>query len=224
MKPRLYLETTIPSYLVARRSRDLRLAADQETTEEWWATRRKDFDLFVSEAVLEEVSRGDAGFAAARLAALRGLPVLGDSPMAVQVTKRLLAEGIIPPVAADDATHRRNIWNASSVDGEFFDGQRHHRLGPGRHVVAADSPARSQLGFLGARIPGPRQQQQRLVDDRVAQAEQDRVLCRAEYAAAVATQHELVRIEDESGQRAATHRSTTGSRVAESGHRKALLT
>ena len=29
----------------------------------------------------------------------------GDSPMAVQVTKRLLAEGIIPPVAADDATH-----------------------------------------------------------------------------------------------------------------------
>lgn len=105
MKPRLYLETTIPSYLVARRSRDLRLAADQETTEEWWATRRKDFDLFVSEAVLEEVSRGDAGFAAARLAALRGLPVLGDSPMAVQVTKRLLAEGIIPPVAADDATH-----------------------------------------------------------------------------------------------------------------------
>jgi hypothetical protein len=36
MNPRLYLETTIPSYLVARRSRDLRLAADQATTQEWW--------------------------------------------------------------------------------------------------------------------------------------------------------------------------------------------
>jgi hypothetical protein len=42
MKPRLYLETTIPSYLVARRSRDLRLAADQETTQQWWEAERHD--------------------------------------------------------------------------------------------------------------------------------------------------------------------------------------
>ena len=40
MQPRLYLETTIPSYLVARRSRDLRLAADQETTQQWYEDRR----------------------------------------------------------------------------------------------------------------------------------------------------------------------------------------
>ena len=40
MRPRLYIETTIPSYLVARRSRDLRIAADQETTEEWWEIKR----------------------------------------------------------------------------------------------------------------------------------------------------------------------------------------
>ena len=105
MKPRLYLETTIPSYLVARRSCDLRLAADQETTEEWWSTRRQDFDLFISEAVLREIGRGDAGFATARLAAVRGLPVLGNSPLAARVTKQLLAEGIIPSSAVDDATH-----------------------------------------------------------------------------------------------------------------------
>lgn len=105
MKPRLYLETTVPSYLVARRSRDLRLAADQETTEEWWRTRRPDFELFISEAVLEEIGRGDAGFAAARLAAVRGLPVLGESPLAARVAKRLLTERVIPPTAADDAIH-----------------------------------------------------------------------------------------------------------------------
>jgi len=105
LKPRLYLETTIPSYLVARRSRDLRLAADQETTQEWWEERRREFELFVSQTVLHEVSRGDAEFAAARLAALREIQVLVGSPQAALLTKRLLAESIIPPGAADDAIH-----------------------------------------------------------------------------------------------------------------------
>ena len=105
MKPRLYLETTIPSYLVARRSRDLRLAADQATTEEWWERRRHDFDLFVSEPVLEEVGRGNAEMAAARIKKLQGIPILGDSPLADELAAQLLAEGILPSNAAADAEH-----------------------------------------------------------------------------------------------------------------------
>lgn len=105
MKPRLYLETTIPSYLVARRSRDLRLAADQETTQEWWEQRRQDFDLFVSEVVFREAGRGDAVFAAARLESLRSIPVLLALPAAEQLAERLLREGVIPAIAADDAVH-----------------------------------------------------------------------------------------------------------------------
>jgi len=105
MRPRLYLETTIPSYLVARPSNDLRLAADQQTTREWWETRRGDFDLFVSEAVLREVRRGDPQLAGARLAALRGIPVLPALRAAEGLAERLLCEGIIPAIAADDAAH-----------------------------------------------------------------------------------------------------------------------
>jgi len=90
---------------VARRSRDLRLAADQETTQEWWEGRRHDFDLFVSEVVLREASRGDSQFAAARLQSLRGVPVLAALPTAEELAERLLREGIIPSAAADDATH-----------------------------------------------------------------------------------------------------------------------
>jgi predicted nucleic acid-binding protein len=105
MKPRLYLETTIPSYLVARESRDVWLLADQQATHEWWNLQRHEYDLFISEAVLLEVSRGDAVFAAARLATLREIPVLRDDPLAAKLTRRLLDEAIIPSKAADDATH-----------------------------------------------------------------------------------------------------------------------
>jgi hypothetical protein len=105
MKPRLYLETTIPSYLVARRSRDLRLAADQETTQQWWETERHDFLLFISTTVLKEVRRGDPDYAGQRLARLAGIPLLDDLPEASELAKRLLRDEIIPAVAADDATH-----------------------------------------------------------------------------------------------------------------------
>lgn len=58
MKPKLYLETTIPSYLVGRPSRDLLVAAHQQITREWWESRRTDFDLYVSELVVQEVRAG----------------------------------------------------------------------------------------------------------------------------------------------------------------------
>lgn len=55
--------------------------------------------------MLFEISRGDATFASARLAALRDILVLRDVPRAAELAQRLLDEAIIPPKAADDATH-----------------------------------------------------------------------------------------------------------------------
>ena len=60
MKQKVYLETTVPSYLAARPSRDLVIAGNQELTHEWWAERRKVFDLYVSQFVLDEAMDGDA--------------------------------------------------------------------------------------------------------------------------------------------------------------------
>ncbi len=105
MNPRLYLETTIPSYLVARRSRDLRLAADQETTQQWWESERHDYDLFISQSVVFEVSRGDVNFAATRLDRLRGIPLVPRTPEASTLITHLLTSGIIPAVAEVDAVH-----------------------------------------------------------------------------------------------------------------------
>jgi hypothetical protein len=51
VKPKVYVETTIPSYLAAPLSNDLRVAANQSITIEWWQTRRPSFDLYISEFV-----------------------------------------------------------------------------------------------------------------------------------------------------------------------------
>ena len=105
MPPRLYLETTIPSYLVARRSPLARIAADQQTTQDWWDFHRHEYELFISEAVMDEAGDGDADFATRRLAMLAGLPRLQATPEADALVARLLREDIIPAKAATDAVH-----------------------------------------------------------------------------------------------------------------------
>ena len=54
----VYLETTIPSYLAGRPSRDLIVAAHQQITHEWWTRAKERFSLYISEAVLEEIRAG----------------------------------------------------------------------------------------------------------------------------------------------------------------------
>jgi hypothetical protein len=72
----VYIETTIPSYLVARPSRDLVIAAHQQITQEWWDTAKDRFDLYVSEAVLKEIRDGDPVYAVKRMNEVAGLEVL----------------------------------------------------------------------------------------------------------------------------------------------------
>ena len=54
MKPRLYIETTVVSYLTARPSRDLLTVARQQITAEWWALRLPAFDGCTPEELMEE--------------------------------------------------------------------------------------------------------------------------------------------------------------------------
>jgi len=75
----VYLETTVPRYLVARPSRDLIVAAHQQISQEWWDTARERFDLYVSEAVLDEIRGGDAGYAAQRTELLAEVDILAFS-------------------------------------------------------------------------------------------------------------------------------------------------
>jgi predicted nucleic acid-binding protein len=104
MKPTVYIETTIPSYLTAWPSRDLVRTAHQQITREWWA-RRGGFDLYVSPLVMQECQAGDAQAAADRLAALAGIPLLDETPEVAELAEALLRGVPLPQKAAADALH-----------------------------------------------------------------------------------------------------------------------
>jgi hypothetical protein len=105
MNPKVYLETTVPSYLTARASRDLVVAAHQELTAEWWNLHRQRFSLFVSVLVLQEAGSGDAEAARLRLAELQGVPLLALNDEAKELAKRFLERKLIPERAIEDAFH-----------------------------------------------------------------------------------------------------------------------
>lgn len=104
MKSRLYIETSIVSYLTAKPSRDLVRAAHQQVTRDWWETRAQ-FELYISQFVLDEASVGDQSAAARRLAALREVAVLDTTPDVVNLAGELTRAGDLPKKAVVDALH-----------------------------------------------------------------------------------------------------------------------
>lgn len=105
MKPTLYLETTIISYLAAFPSRDLVVAAHQQITHEWWTEQRSYYELFVSELVIQEARRGDPNAAGRRMALLDGLQSLSIDDQIRFLAKETIREGGLPGKAGADAVH-----------------------------------------------------------------------------------------------------------------------
>jgi hypothetical protein len=102
---RIYLESTIPSYLVARPARDLLQAARQQLTRDWWELKRGQHELFSSQVVLDEVAAGEATMARRRLKLLRDIPLLELSAAANRLGRDILLSGLLPVSADGDAAH-----------------------------------------------------------------------------------------------------------------------
>ena len=104
MRRQVYLETSIVSYLAARPSRSLIMAAHQEVTRQWWE-RRQRFELYISQLVLNEAAGGDSAAARRRLALVRGMRQLPVTPEVIDLGHALVMDGMLPPKAAIDALH-----------------------------------------------------------------------------------------------------------------------
>ena len=105
MKPTAYIETSVVSYLTARPSRDVVVAAYQEITREWWNGAVERFDLLASELVVAEAGGGDAEAASARLHVLETVTLLDAGEHAADLAQTLLDLAALPRKAAGDAAH-----------------------------------------------------------------------------------------------------------------------
>ena len=101
----IYIETSVISYLVARTSRNARVASNPELTREWWQNRRGKFDLYASAVVVGEAQRGDPNLAAARLEIVRGLRLVQVTREALDLAAALIDGSGVPKKANEDALH-----------------------------------------------------------------------------------------------------------------------
>ncbi|MDA1049699.1 MAG: type II toxin-antitoxin system VapC family toxin [Planctomycetota bacterium] len=101
----VYLETSVIGYLASRPAVDIIFAANQLMTREWWNDHRTRFELFASQAVVDECSAGDPAAAQERLVFLIGIPVLTINAATRNLAQELLLHVGLPAKAAVDAVH-----------------------------------------------------------------------------------------------------------------------
>ena len=104
-KPKVYIETTVVSYLAARLSRDTTIAARQQATRQFWHEHAHKFVLVISPTVISEIRRGDTEAVQHRLNLVSNITRLPISDATSNLTQNLLGSGAIPRNAETDATH-----------------------------------------------------------------------------------------------------------------------
>lgn len=101
----VYIETSIVSYLRQKPSTHVVTAARQLLTHQWWDDERQNYELVVSQYVVDEASAGDPALAAERLETLEGIPLLPNAPEIPQIAAEIMSLGVLPPKAQVDALH-----------------------------------------------------------------------------------------------------------------------
>lgn len=105
IKPTVYLESTVVSYLTSRPSRDSLVLSRQEATRQLWNVYFDDFEFIVSNIVVGEIRKGDQKEVQRRLKAIADFRILEKPPAADSLTQLLLDSGAVPHNSRSDAQH-----------------------------------------------------------------------------------------------------------------------
>ena len=104
MKKKLYVESSVISYLTARLSKNIQILAKQEATRSWWEIRDQ-YELYTSQLVLDEIGSGDTAAAHKRVVIIKTLPLLPTNNHVICAKDYLLKRDLIPISKQSDAEH-----------------------------------------------------------------------------------------------------------------------
>jgi predicted nucleic acid-binding protein len=116
-RPKLYVDTSVVSYLTARTSRDLTKARAQSITQEWWMLCRWQFDVCWSDEVCKEAGRGDQTAAQLRIDTLKQFTELPVDEAAKVLAEKIMKACRLPGKAQTDALH---VAIAAKHDVQFL--------------------------------------------------------------------------------------------------------
>ena len=104
MKKRVYIETSVISFLTARPSNNIVLAGHQSSTHEFW-DKKGSYELFISDLVIQECEKGDADCAQNRLEAITDIPALNIDREVELLAGELISKKTVPKNSLEDAVH-----------------------------------------------------------------------------------------------------------------------
>lgn len=105
MKKKVYIETTVVSYLTAKPSRDIVIAGHQEATRELWTKLSSRYETYVSALVVQEAGKGNPNQSQMRLAAIAKFSMLDIDDEALSLAEKIVAKKGIPVEYPEDALH-----------------------------------------------------------------------------------------------------------------------
>lgn len=104
MKPRVYIETTIPSFYHEVRS-EPGMVARREWTREWWNNYRSRYVPVTSIAVIEELEAGKHPAKQACLDLVSGLPLVPVTEDVAEIVEAYVRHHVMPKAPRGDALH-----------------------------------------------------------------------------------------------------------------------
>lgn len=125
----VYLETTVISYLTAKRNRDIVIAARQETTRQFWDLLGRSYVPYVSALVISECSKGDPEQSRKRIESIKGFSILSTDSESEMLANLILHSKGIPEQYPEDALHLAlaaangidfvATWNFAHINNPF---------------------------------------------------------------------------------------------------------